>query len=178
MNPMLAGLLLQGGGTLLSSLFGANRSRQEERRMRAFRAQLMRIASPQYLMGLQNQLYNQAIAGPAFGAARRGVFNASQGVQNRLQGSLAARGLSSSGVGSIAGALGGSAMAGQLGQLRTGLYGQAGQQAGQMQERELSNLQSMGAPQQPAYGTQAFAGGLGDISKFLVNYLEKPKESK
>lgn len=176
MSPLLAPLLLQGGSTLLSGLLGGARSRQEERRIRAFRAQLMRIASPQYLMGIQNQLYNQAIAGPAFGAARRGVFNAAQGAQNRLQGSLAARGLSGSGVGSIAGALGGSALAGQLGQLRTGLYGQAGMQAGQAQQRELDALQALGPGMKPAYGTQAIAGGLGDMSKFLADYMN-PKKS-
>jgi len=176
MGPLVAPLLIQGAGSLLGGLFGRKRSRQEERRQREFRAQLLRIASPQYLLGLQQQLYNQSLASPAFGAARRGVFNASTNMSNRLNSNLAARGLSGSGVGAVASALGGSAMAGQLGQLRTGLYGQTGAQAGQAQSRELEALQALGQPQNFNYGAQAIGGGLGDMSKLLVDYFT-PKKS-
>ena len=168
MNPLLLPLLFQGASGVLGGIFGHGQDKAERKR----RAEIMRLADPAYLRQLQQQFYNQALAGPAFSQGARGIYNAGQSMTNRLQGSLAARGLSNSGVGSIAPALAASSTAGQLGNLRTNLYNAAGSQAGASQAQQLATLQGLGP--QPNYMGQAIGGSLADIGSFLGDYY-KPK---
>lgn len=168
MNPLIP-LLLQGGGTILSGLFGRGQDRAERRR----RAEIRRLSSPEHMLGLQNQLYSQYQNSPAFAQARRGLFNANANMGNQLNASLASRGLSQSGIGAIAPTLAGSALAGQLGGLRTAGYNAAGQQAGSLIGNQISALTGMGA--EPNYMGQAIGGGLGDLGQ-LIALLYGPKK--
>jgi hypothetical protein len=164
--PLLP-LGISAAGSLISGLLGRGQDRAERKR----RAELMRLASPDHLRMLQNQLYSQYLSGPAFSQARRGAFNASTNMQNRLQSGLAARGLSTSGIGTIAPSLAGSSLANILGQLRTNAYGQSGSQAAGLQAQQLATLGGLGPSSN--YAGQAVAGGLGDLASLLAQLYGK-----
>jgi len=161
MNPLMLALMNIGGGAfggLLGQLFGGGQQR--------YRQQMMQAASPQHLLALHNMLYNQFLGSPAYTQAAGGAFQRGNALQNNLASSLAARGLGTSGIGSIAGPLAQSSAAGQLGQLRTGAYGAAGQQAGMLQRNELAGLQGAGPPQQNQFAA-GLGGGISDFAQLL-----------
>lgn len=164
MNPLIGSLLLQGLGGGIGALFGGRRQRAERKRRR----ELARLASPEYRRMLQTQEYNQALASPAFGETRRQAFNAGSTLSNRLQGSLAARGLSGSGVGALAGPLSQTATSGLLSRARGDLFEQSGQRAREQQMIQLGAFQGMG--EEPDYVGEALGGSLSDIASTLLGY--------
>jgi len=147
---------------ILGSLFGGKKLPDA--------ATLKRLFGPGALSGDTQQLYDFLSRSPQFqGVLSQNNVNAAT-FQNNLASNLGARGLSTSGIGSIAMAAGQSA--GQFGEqaLRGGLFGQAGDLA---QQNLLARLQAYSAFQQQQYsqptglqslfGGIASAGGLGGM---------------
>ena len=128
MNPLtslLLGGLFNVGGGLLGGLFGRGQANRQE----AYRQQILRALSPANAMNLTHQFYNQFLGGPAYTSAAQGAYARGNVLQNNLASSLAARGLGTSGIGSIAGPLAANAAGGYLGQARLGGYEGAQQSA-------------------------------------------------
>src|SRR5258706_9277568 len=97
--------------------------------------------------------------------------------QNSLQGNLSARGLSTTGIGSIAGAAGQSAVATGEQALRGGLFGTAAQTSLQNLLARLSSFTQLRQQQmsQPSVGAGIFGSLLGAGGTALSGYLSRPQ---
>ena len=169
MNPLtslLLGGLFNVGGGLLGGLFGRGQANRQE----AYRQQILRALSPANAMNLTHQFYNQFLGGPAYTSAAQGAYARGNVLQNNLASSLAARGLGTSGIGSIAGPLAANAAGGYLGQARLGGYEGAQQSAMGAIRNQLAGLQAAG-PQGPNPVAQGLGGGLSDFGSLLSNYF-------
>ena len=166
MNPLLLASLFQLGGGLFGGLLGRGQANRQE----AYRHQILRALSPANAMNQTHQFYNQFLGGPAYTSAAQGAYARGNVLQNNLASSLAARGLGTSGIGSIAGPLAQSAAGGYLGQARLGGYEGAQQQAMGAIRNQLAGLQAAG-PQGPNPVMQGLGGGIGDLSSLLSNYF-------
>lgn len=149
----LAGIL---GGGLLGALGSSNRGNTKE---------INRMFGPQALSGDIMAIYNMLSQGPQFRQMlSQNMVNASQ-FEHSLRGNLAQRGLTSTGIGSIATSAGQSAGAFGEQALRGGLFGTAADVA---QQNLLARLQAYMQQQQmkgPGFleqlgGSLASAGGL------------------
>ena len=139
----IAPLAISGGLSLLGGLFGGSQNKglsSEE---------LSRKFGPDVLGAETLKLYNFLAQSPQFRQLL--LQNSIQGsqFQNQLSGSLAQRGLSTSGIGSIAGAAGKSAIQTCESALRGGLFGEAMQTSLQSL---LQRLQAYSGGQQQQMG--------------------------
>ena len=150
--PIFGALGAVGG--LLGTLFGGQKPPSAD--------ELKRLFGPGALAGDTQQLYQLLANSPQFRQQlSQNNINAS-GFEHNLRGGLAARGLTTSGVGTIATAAGQSA--GQYGEqaLRGGLFGTAGDMAQQnLLARLQAFMQSQQLGMQQPSTLQRFGGGLG-----------------
>jgi len=155
----LLGGLLGGGGKKapsagdLSKMFGANALSGDTMKLYQLLSQ-----SPQF----KNLLTQNSVTGAQFG--------------NDLSAGLAQRGLSTSGIGTIAGAAGRSAVSTGESSLRGGLFGTAGNLAQQNLLARLSAFSGMQSQQigQPSFGSQIS----GDVLASLMPLLFKQGQMK
>lgn len=149
--PIFGALGAVGG--ILGSLFGGQKPPSAN--------DLRRLFGPGALAGDTQQLYQFLSQSPQFRQQlSQNLINAS-GFEHNLRGGLAARGLTTSGVGTIATAAGQSA--GQYGEqaLRGGLFGTAGDMAQQnLLARLQAFMQSQQMGMQQPSGLQRLGGGL------------------
>jgi hypothetical protein len=132
---------------------------------------------PQVLSHDTNQLYQMLSQSPQFASLLGQNAVQGQQFQGNLSSSLAQRGLSTSGIGSIAGAAGQSAIQSGESALRGGLFGQAGSLA---QQNLLARLQAYQGFQQAQIGQpskmQEFSGDiLGALSPLLMQQGQQPQ---
>ena len=135
----------------------------------ALRQKLGNVSNPQNLLGLTNQFYQAFLGSPAFSQAQGNIASGQNTALQGLRQSLGARGLTTSGIGSVAPALAQSGAANQLAQLRAGGYNQAQQAAQQSIQQQIQALLGGGAGQN--VGANLFGAGLGGFGEFLQKYL-------
>lgn len=158
MLPAVAAALIMGGSSLLGGLFGQHKSGLDA-------ATLQRLFGPGALEGDTLKLYQMLSTSPQFRQMLLQNSIHGEQFQNNLASGLGARGLSTSGIGTIANAAGQSAISSGESSLRGGLFGQA--QEGAMQNL-MARLQAYSQGQniqmqQPSFGQQAFGSALGAI---------------
>ena len=162
-GPLALPLALSFGPALLSKLFGGESPEQK------LRKQLMQILNPSNQANLTEQFYRQNLGSPGFSTAQSGLIRGSNLTQQRLATSLGARGLRTSGVGSVVPGLASSALAGQMGNLYTQAHQGAQQQAQANIHQQIAALTGTQGPSQSA---SLFAGGLESFSPFLQAFLQ------
>lgn len=157
-NPL--GLLSALSGVL--GMFGGNYDPMEELQKRARRMQ-------GELPAEAGRLYRANVSSPAFAQAQGQVGMASQGLTQRLKASLGARGLESSGVGAVAGALAPATHG--LGQAN--LYSQAWGNAMDMAQQSLGQRYGIAGATMPRDQFGMYSYGGRDRLAILVNMLSK-----
>jgi hypothetical protein len=161
--------LIGAGAGVLAGLLGG--SGQQGNKIDA--ATLQRLFGSGALSKDTTGLYQMLLKSPQFQSLLS--QNAVQGsqFQNNLAGGLAARGLNTSGIGTIANAAGASAIqTGDLG-LRGGLFGQAGSMAQQNLMARLSAYTQGAQPQQPSFLSQLGGDLLGASVPSLFSMGQK-----
>lgn len=133
------------------------------------RQRLGNISNPQNQMALANQFYQAFLGSPAFSQAQGNIAAGQNVALNQLRQSLGARGLTTSGIGSVAPALAQSGAANQLAALRAGGYNSAQQAASDAIRNQIQAL--LGAPVGQNYQAQGLGAGLGAFGQFLQQYL-------
>jgi hypothetical protein len=161
-GPLALPLLMSFAPAALSKLFGGEDPQEK------LRKQIQGLINPVNQSRLQQQFYQQNLASPAFSQAQSGLIRGSNVTQQKLAQSLGARGLRTSGVGSVVPGLASSALSGQMGQLFTQAHMGAQQQTQQNIQQQIAALTGTQGPSQSA---QLFAGGLESFGPFLQAYL-------
>ena len=162
MDPITIAALSSVLGPLLGGLFRGKDPAD------ALRQKLGVVSNPQNLLGLTNQFYQAFLGSPAFSQAQGNIASGQNTALQGLRQSLGARGLTTSGIGSVAPALAQSGAANQLAQLRAGGYSQAQNAAQQSIQQQIQALLGGGAGQ----NTQGslVGAGLSSFAKFLQQY--------
>lgn len=158
MNPQwlmaIASLLGAGGG-----LFFRDRGTADLLKL------LRQYTSPDALSQNADAFYNQWLQSPSYSMAQRNIMAGQRGIESSAAQSLAARGLNTSGIGAITGAVGSNVGGFQMGQLQS-----AGREAAMRQAMEAAQMMIGGARGlQPPQNTGAnvYAGALDAISKMF-----------
>ena len=167
--PIPALALGLGGMSLLGGLFGGNKGKGLDA------ATLQRLFGPEAISSETMKLYQMLAQSPQF--RQMLLQNSIQGsqFQNQLSGNLAQRGLSTSGIGSIANAAGQSATQTGETSLRGGLFGQAMDTTMQSLMARLqaySQGQQIGM-QQPSDMQKFFGNTLGAVGTALPYFATK-----
>ena len=159
MNPLLLSALFSFAPGLLSHLFGGDP--QEKYRQEV--AKLLR-GRPD----LVNKLYQQVSGSPAFSQAQGTIAAGANQAAGNLAGSLAARGIGTTGTGAVLSSLLPSLVGSQQSGLRSAAYQTASSQADQDIQARLAALQGS---QGPGQTSQLFAGGLSAFGPLLAQWL-------
>jgi len=148
----LAGL----GPTLFRSDKGAKRLRE-----------MMQFATdPNTILQNARRFYDTGLQSPAYSTAQGNIYAGSNAASSQLASSLAERGLTTSGIGALAGATGGGATGFQLGKLNTDFWNNALQQAQELSRTQAGGIS--GLPPERNIGAEMFGGGLDAIGKLLA----------
>jgi hypothetical protein len=115
-------------------------------------------------------MYQQQLASPAYSQAQGAIAQGANQTGNQVATELGARGIGTSGTGAILSSLTPSIVGSQMGQLKTGAYNSAQQQAQNTIQQQIANLQGTSGPSQ---SRQLFAGGLDAFLPFLLQHLGK-----
>ena len=161
------GLAAYGAMSFLPALFGGAARRSDP--LLGARSAVMRELSPDALGSVTNSLFSQWQNSPAYWQAWKSAVGASQGLQNQVGHSLAARGIGTSGIGAVAPALAGSSLGFNLGNISAAGYQMAAQNAARLQQARAEALLSGG--QVPNYTNNLLAGGINSFMPLLAYYL-------
>jgi hypothetical protein len=151
--------------TLFGGLFGKNDPAKERER------KLMEILSPGHANQLTSNFYNQFLNSPAFSQGQAGIAAGTNAFTNNLNRSLGARGLTTSGIGSIAPSLARSSASHSLGALQTQGFQSAQEQAMNLLRSQAGALGGTAMPTN--YGNQLFGAGLDAFGPFFSDWLRK-----
>lgn len=168
------GLAAYGALSFLPSLFGGAARRSDP--LLGARAAALRELSPDALGSVTNSLFSQWQNSPAYWQAWKSAVGASQGLQNQVRNSLAARGIGTSGIGAVAPALAGSSLGYNLGNISAMGYQQAAQNAASLQRARAEALLTGG--QVPNYSANLFAGGINSFMPLLSWYLSQGRGAR
>lgn len=160
LGPLAISALLSFAPGLLSALFGNNQE--------ALRREIAKLTSPQAVGGLTEQFYQQALSSPAYSQGQASIASGANRASNTLASSLAARGLGTTGIGSVLSSLTPSLVGSQQAGLKTQAYNYAGTQAQQSLQARINAL--LGT-QGPSDTQKYFAGGLSALGPILQAYL-------
>lgn len=134
----------------------------------ALRKKVGQLTSAKNVGAETQQFLQQLLASPAFSQAQGNIAAGANATQGKLESSLGARGIGTSGSGAILSSLIPSLVGQQQSQLRTGAFQSAQQQAQQRIQAQLAALTG----QAPAGQTsQLFAGGLDALGPLLKQFL-------
>jgi len=159
MDPMTLAALLSGLGSLGGMFFKDNGS---ERLLKLLR----QYTNPTALSNNADAFYKNWLTGPAFTGAQRDILGATRGIESTAAQSLSNRGLTTSGIGSIIGAVAPNVGGFQMANLKAG-----GRQAAMEQALRAAQLMIGGASGMPAprnVGADIYGGGLDALSKALT----------
>lgn len=130
------------------------------------RKQVAMLSSPQNLQRQTQFQYNQALQSPAFARSQGAIAGAGNTAINQLASSLGSRGLSGTGIGSVAGSLASSIPGIQMGNLYSNTFGQAQNAAQNQIQQQINSLLQAGAG--PSQTQQLFAGGLQSLAPYFL----------
>jgi len=156
---MLAGLASFAPG-LLGGLFGDPQKDLQKK--------IMKLLDPKMQAQLTQQMYQQALASPAFSQAQGAIAQGANATQGNIASELGARGIGTSGTGAILSSLTPSIVGSQQAGLKTAAYGSAQNQAMQNIQQRIAALQGTSGPSQ---SRQMFAGGLEAFLPFLMSRM-------
>lgn len=158
MDPMT----LMALTSILGSLGGfAFKDNSREKMIR----ELMRYANPGAVGADAKRLYSEWLQGPAFSQGQTEVYNSANQIASSAASSLAERGLGTSGIGAITGAIGGNTAGFQLASLRGKGMEQALQHAIEIMQARVGGLSGM--PNSRNVGAEIYGGGLDALSKYF-----------
>lgn len=161
MNPWLLGLL-SGGSSLLGGLLNRQRDPMQD----FLRTSFLTLGTNNPL-DFANSAYARWLGSPAYAGIQNALFGQQTGFQNRLQGSLANRGLLNSGIGNLIGSLGSSLYGGNLAQLQGQQYSSFADLFPQLLNQRMA-LSGLGSRPSVAQGIGAGLQGLGN---FGLNFM-------
>jgi hypothetical protein len=151
------------GPSILSGILGNKADPNQQ-----LRKQLMALIAAQ--PGLAAQLYQQQVASPGYSAAQGDIATGANQASNQVAGSLAARGIGTSGTGAVLSGLTPSLVGSQMAKLHATAQENANQQAQNMTQQQISALSGTSGPSQTR---QLFAGGLESFAPVFENWLKQ-----
>lgn len=163
MNPLLLSSLISLIPTLGGLFKGAGKDPYKKQL-----ARLQAILSPQALLGDTNSLYQGMVNSPAFAHSQSSALYSARNLANNTANSLANRGLFNTGIGAMLGPMSQAAGAFQLGNLRSGAYQNAFDQASRMRMALASGNPQTNPNQVP---NALFGSGLSGLGDILGAYL-------
>lgn len=163
------GLGLMGAGALAGFL-----APNKEREMRLYQARMSGLLSPEAINAQTQGIYNLSSASPMARLARQNIGLSASGMRRGMERNLSARGLLTSGIGSVAGPMAESAAGNNMNQFNAALWAQAQQQAMQAlmaQAGGMSQYAMTPSMQQQILGALIGAGGqsLSDWMRYRGN---------
>lgn len=154
--------LLSFAPALFSHFFGGDPQKEFQRKIAA-------LSGAQNVGATTNQFYQQALGSPAYTQAQNTIAQGANQTASRLGANLGASGLGTSGTGAILSSLMPSLVAGQQGQLRTGAYQSAQQQAQDAIQQQIKAL--YGTYGQPSRTSQLAGTGFEALMPYLQQFL-------
>ena len=162
-NPTLRALLISLGPAAFSGLFS---SPQQD-----LQRQVQGTLSPEHIQNLANIMEKNLTNSAGFSGAQTDIARGVSSLTNRLNRSLAARGLDTSGVGAVASSLAGSAGGFALGNLRSSAAEAALRSAQTLAQGQANALLQGGAIPNPR--NQLLGSGFRALIPYLLSTLGK-----
>lgn len=137
-------------------------------------ALLMQLMSPQGALTDANKFYQGFLGSPSFAQGQGAIANSTNMLRNDLARSLGQRGLSTSGIGAVAGPLASSSAGFQMSNLYSAGWQQALQAALQQRAQLGGMLGGLGGGRN--YGMDIFSGVLGALGPALYGYYSNRQQ--